>query len=184
MMNFTLELERQNSPGYKQIRNQIELKMKHDYSVHRRIVQNTPANPPPVPILPQSLKKIKFSDLDPLELARQLTLREFMLFEKITPFECLTRRQSRSKARNNTLEGTPHIDVFIQNSNDLTNWVGAMILSYTDARKRSQAIKYFTNVAEYCRQYNNFSSMMAIISAISSATIHRLKNMGTCHGKD
>lgn len=174
MLTFTVELEHQKSPGWQQIRKQIEMKMKMDYTIHRRIVQNQPTLPP-TPILPKNLKKIKLSDLDPLELARQLTLREYKLFVKITPYECLTRRQSKSKTRHNTLEGTPYIDAFIRNSNNLTNWVAAMILSYSDPKKRAQAIKYFTNVAEYCRQCNNFSSMMAIISALSSATIHRLK---------
>lgn len=174
MQEFAEQLQRQNNPGHDKITKLVEAKLNADDSSRRRLIQNSQV-PPPAPILPRNVKKMKILDLDPLELARQLTVREFKLFEKITPFECLTRRQRKSKLQNNSIESTRHIDAFIHNSNDLTNWVCYMILKYTEIKRRAQAIKYFVNVAEYCRQCNNFSSMMAVISALFSATIHRMK---------
>lgn len=174
MLAFAEQLQAQNNPGHDKIMKLVEAKLNQDNSSRRRMVQNSSV-PPPTPILPRNLKRMKIFDVDPLELSRQLTLREFKLFERITPFECLTRRIHKSKIKNLSIESTRYIDAFIQNSNGLTNWVSYMILKYTDPKKRAQAIKYFVNVAEYCRQCNNFSSMMAIISALYSATIHRMK---------
>lgn len=174
MLAFAEQLKRQNNPGHEKITKLVEAKLRADGSTPRRVIHNSTIAPPQ-PILPRNMKKMKILDVDPLELARQLTLREFKLFEKITPFECLTRRQRKTKLRNVSIESTRHIDSFIHNSNHLTNWVSYMILKYVETKKRAQAIRYFVSVAEYCRQCNNFSSMMAIISALFSATIHRMK---------
>lgn len=174
MQAFAEQLQRQNNPGHERITRLIEAKLNADGIAPRRLIQNLPMSPP-APILPRNVKKLKILDIDPLELARQLTVREFKLFEMITPFECLTRRQRKTKLRHTSIESTRHIDAFIHNSNHLTNWVSYMILKYAETKKRALAIKYFVNVAEFCRQCNNFSSMMAVISALFSATIHRLK---------
>lgn len=174
MQAFAEQLKRQNNPGHEKITKLVEAKLHFDETGSRRVIQNLPTSAPQ-PILPRNLKKMKILDVEPIELARQLTVREFKLFEKITPYECLTRRQRKTRLRNVSIETPRHIDAFIHNSNDLTNWVSHMILKYVDTKKRALAIKYFINVAEYCRQFNNFSSMMAIISALFSATIHRMK---------
>lgn len=51
--------------------------------------------PPPAPIVP---KRIELLDVDPLELARQLTITESQLYQKIRPSECLQRsKQSRTE---------------------------------------------------------------------------------------
>ncbi|SRR6266498_2664256 len=47
--------------------------------------------PPPPPILPKNIKKLKFLDIDPLEIARQLTIIESKLYNKIQPVECLNK---------------------------------------------------------------------------------------------
>jgi son of sevenless-like protein len=39
--------------------------------------------------VPRNFRKLKFMDIDPLELARQLTIMDGRLFAKITPQECL-----------------------------------------------------------------------------------------------
>ena len=49
-----------------------------------------------------------------------------------------------------------------------------MILRKQEVKKRVHLITYFVQVAEKCKQYNNFSSMTAIISALYSSPIHRL----------
>lgn len=45
----------------------------------------------PNPIVPRKLNKIKFLDLDPLEIARQLTIMDSRLCMRITPEECLSK---------------------------------------------------------------------------------------------
>jgi len=117
-------------------------------------------------------KKTRLTDLDYNEFARQLTLKEFELYSQITQTECLDKSWN---GKYGSLGGFPHIQKFIANSNDLTNFVSTEIVSHNDSKKRVTIIKYFVNVAEKCRSLNNFSSMTAIISALYSSPIHRLK---------
>lgn len=60
----------------------------------RKLSKTIPIGAPP-PILPRAnpTKKIKFLDMDPLEVARQLTLMESELFGKIRGSECLARAE-------------------------------------------------------------------------------------------
>ena len=46
---------------------------------------------PPAPIVPKTNKAMKLLDIEPLELARQLTIMESKLFSKIRAVECLNR---------------------------------------------------------------------------------------------
>lgn len=132
-----------------------------------------PISKPPAPLLKSSIiKKLKLLDIDYVELARQLTIREYKLFSNITKFACLAKVWGKKSGINDTIED---ISIFIKASNQLTNFVAYMILRKLDIRKRVQIIRYFVQVAEKCRQFNNFSSMTAIISALYSSPIHRLK---------
>jgi son of sevenless-like protein len=67
--------------------------------------------PPPPPIMPKLNKKLKLLDIDPLELARQLTLMESQLYQKIKPMECLQR------SREQRTENVDNITTVIQTSN-------------------------------------------------------------------
>lgn len=128
---------------------------------------------PPAPILKGfSIKKLKLQDIDYIEFARQITIREFLLFCQINKLACINKVWGKKSGLQETIEP---ITNFIKVSNQLTNFVAYMILRKDDAKKRVRAIRYFVQVAEKCRQYNNFSSMTAIISALYSSPIHRLK---------
>lgn len=128
---------------------------------------------PPAPLLKSfSLRKIKLSDIEYIELARQLTLREFDLYCKISKLASIHKVWGKKSGLNESIE---NITNFIKASNQLTNFVAYMILRKEDTRKRVPVIKFFVQVAEKCRAYNNFSSMTAIISALFSSPIHRLK---------
>lgn len=129
---------------------------------------------PPASIIKSSslMKKLKLLDIDYIELARQLTLREFNLYSKINRSACIMKVWGRKSGLSESFE---NITNFIKASNQLTNYVAYMILRKQDIKKRVQLIRYFVQVAEKCRQYNNYSSMTAIISALYSSPIHRLK---------
>lgn len=131
---------------------------------------NPPGNPPP-PILPRNLRKIKFLDIDPLELARQLSLVESKLFCQIQVNECLGKAWPKEFAK----EGTPNIKAMIDMSNALTRWVAETILLQPEQKKRASTIKHFILVADRCRSLNNFSTLMQIIAGLNSTPIYRLR---------
>lgn len=159
-------------PGSKNVADDIELVLQGEMLVKEPepvIVRGKV----PAPILKSfSLKKMKLQDIDYLELARQLTVREFELYRSISKLSCIHKVWGKRSGLNESIET---ITSFIKASNQLTNFVAYMILRKDEARKRVQVIRYFVMVAEKCRQYNNFSSMTAIISALYSSPIHRLK---------
>ncbi|KIY46592.1 ras GEF [Fistulina hepatica ATCC 64428] len=132
---------------------------------------NKPLGPPPTPVLPKSNKKPKLIDIDALEMARQLTLIESQLFQKIRPMECLQRaREQKQKS-----ESSDNITAVIQTSNRIANWVAEQVLSKEDSRRRASTVKHFIMIADRCRSMNNFSSMIAITSGLNTPPIRRLK---------
>jgi son of sevenless-like protein len=70
---------------------------------------------PPPSILPKNIKKLKFLDIDPLEIARQLTLIECKLYNKIQPVECLDKAWSKDEGG----DIAANIKAMIVNSNQV-----------------------------------------------------------------
>ena len=75
-------------------------------------------------------------DIDYVELARQLTLREFKLYCKITKFACLAKVWGKKSGLSESIDS---ITQFIKASNQLTNFVGYMILRKADPKKESKS---------------------------------------------
>ncbi|GAO45812.1 ras GEF [Saitoella complicata NRRL Y-17804] len=142
-----------------------------DASFRKMVLNLTTACPPP--ILPKNLKRLKFLDVDALELARQLTIIESRLYNKIKPEECLDKNWSKPEGSGGVV--AENIKAMILNSNQVTGWVAEAILTQPEIKKRVNLIKHFIAVADKCRQLNNFSTLTAIISGLNSAPIHRLK---------
>ena len=149
----------------------LEQRMLHgDEVLLKKMVMNN-NTPAPASILPKNLRKIKLLELDPLEVARQLTIMESTLYNKIKPFECLDKSWSKPDAP----EEAENIKAMILHSNQITAWVAEAILYQTDLKKRVSLIKHFVQIAEKCRGLHNFSTLTAIISGLNSAPIHRLR---------
>ena len=103
--------------------------------------------------------RLKILEIDPLELARQLTIMEFALYRKIKAIECLQRAREQKVG-----EHKDHITDVIQMTNkvrigsmlsyqnltspQIANWVNATILSKEDSRKRAALVKQFIAVAD------------------------------------
>ncbi|KAI8893365.1 ras guanine nucleotide exchange factor domain-containing protein [Globomyces pollinis-pini] len=153
--------------------------------VQRRVTADVIGNPPTTPkskragrpeefqppLLPKSLKRFTLIDLDPLEVARQLTIMESNLFLKIMPIELM----KQEWAKKNTTSLAVNVRAMTSLSTKITGWVVCTILQEADLKRRAFILKFFIKVAERCLMLNNFNTLLAIQSAFNSSTISRLK---------
>jgi hypothetical protein len=110
----------------------------------KKMILTLPA--PPEPILPKNRRMFRLLDLEPLEMARQLTIMDFKLYSAIRPIECLDKAWSNEESNVAT-----NIRSSIEYCNQVTSWVSDVILSQHDIKKRSVLIKYWVQVAEVKR---------------------------------
>jgi len=113
---------------------------------------------------------VSILDFDPLELARQFTIKESRIFCSILPEELLATewmKKSGSMAVNVRAMSTL--------STDLANLVADCILQADDPKQRAKLIKQWVKIANKCLELNNYDSLMAIICSLNSSTITRLK---------
>jgi len=113
---------------------------------------------------------ITILDFDPLELARQLTIKESRIFCSILPEELLDTewmRKSGSLAVNVRAMSTL--------STDLAHLVADSILYLEEPKKRAATIKHWVKIANKCLELNNYDSLMAIICSLNLSMISRLK---------
>lgn len=106
----------------------------------RRVVTPPFNTQPPSPITPKSMKKMKLAEIDPTELARQLTILESQLYRRIRHVDWLNKAW--------TTEAHTGINAMILHSNQLANWVVEVILGQCDMKRRVGMMKYFIQVAE------------------------------------
>ncbi|KAL4780063.1 ras guanine nucleotide exchange factor domain-containing protein [Aspergillus varians] len=151
----------------------VEL-IQHRLAGVERLKRSQPSiSNPPKPILPRKLNKLQFLKIDAREIARQLTLMEWSMFGKLQPEELLHKTWQR-KERPNAPPRAPNVRALIQYSNQLSSWVGALILAESDLKKRTQVIGHLVNVANECHELRNFSAMVSILSGLQSTPVYRL----------
>ena len=113
---------------------------------------------------------LSIMDFDPMELARQFTVKESRIFCSILPEELLDTewmKKSGSLAVNVRAMSTL--------STDLAHLVSDSILQLEEPKKRAVVIKHWIKIANQCLELNNYDSLMAIICSLNSSMISRLK---------
>ncbi|CAG7963862.1 unnamed protein product [Penicillium nalgiovense] len=138
---------------------------------HRRSISSI--STAPKPILPRKLDKLQFLKIDATEIARQLTIMEAHIFGKVQRDEFLNKNWQKKESPG-TPELAPNIRALIRYSNQLSNWVGALVLAESDVKKRTQVIGHLVNVANTCCQLRNYSAVVSILAGLESAPIYRL----------
>ncbi|KAI9712622.1 MAG: hypothetical protein M1812_006802 [Candelaria pacifica] len=141
----------------------------------------SPDTPLPAPIMSKSQMNtlkgwiisgaaISILDFDPLELARQLTIKASQIFCSILPEELLATEWMKKS-------GSVAVNVRAMStlSTNLANLVADSILHLEDAKKRALIIKQWIKIAKRCLELNNYDSLMAIICSLNSSTILRLR---------
>ncbi|KAI8881894.1 ras GEF [Backusella circina FSU 941] len=126
----------------------------------------------PEPIYPKNITNIQqLHEIEPLEMARQLSIMDFKLYSSIRPIELLGKAWS-----DHDVNGiAKNIKASIHYCNRLTSWVTDSILAHDEAKRRAAVIKFWVHVADYCRNHNNYNTCMAILSAFDNSAIGRLK---------
>ncbi|KAK9369632.1 ras guanine nucleotide exchange factor domain-containing protein [Lipomyces kononenkoae] len=109
-------------------------------------------------------------DFDPLELARQITVKESRLFCKIIPEELLGQEFSKKAGKSTAV----NVKSMSSLSTDLANLIGESILT-GDVKARMNTIRHWIRVAEKCLELKNYNCLMAITCALQSSVILRLK---------
>jgi hypothetical protein len=105
------------------------------------------------------------------EIAQQLTLLDFNIFQKIGPCEFLN--QSWNKPDGHIK--APNILRLTSRFNSIAFWVAWCILEGNDAKQRAMIMARFIEIAQHLLQLNNYSTTMAFIAGFNKSSILRLK---------
>ncbi|KAI1884026.1 hypothetical protein AGOR_G00222140 [Albula goreensis] len=100
-----------------------------------------------------------FMDFPVPDVAEELTRLDAELFGKVVPFQCVGCLWSH---RDKDERLSPSVKATIAQFNAITN-------------RRARVIEKWIRVAQECRQLKNFSSLKAILSALQSNAIYRLR---------
>uniref|UniRef100_A0A6Q2ZMM7 Rap guanine nucleotide exchange factor (GEF) 6 n=1 Tax=Esox lucius TaxID=8010 RepID=A0A6Q2ZMM7_ESOLU len=118
--------------------------------------------------------QITLLQLSTVEVAAQLSMRDFELFRNIESTEYvddLFKLLDSSGGAQQT-----RLKQFEEVINQETFWVATEILREANAVKRMKTIKHFIKIALHCRECKNFNSMFAIISGLNLAPVARLRS--------
>jgi hypothetical protein len=137
---------------------------------------------PPAPVVSKSLlltlktlpagSHFNVLEMNPLELARQLTIMESKIFCCILPEELVGQSDLFKKAGH---ESAVHVKQMSALTTQITGWIAECILDEADVKKRAQLVKYFIKLGDRCLLLNNFNALFAIQSALNASTIGRLR---------
>ncbi|XP_073743776.1 ral guanine nucleotide dissociation stimulator-like 3 isoform X6 [Callorhinus ursinus] len=110
------------------------------------------------------------------EVAEQLTLLDAELFSRVRPCECLGSVWSQ-RDRPGATSAAPTVRATVTQFNMVIGCVLGSVLGEQGlaAPQRAQRLEKWIRVAQRCRELRNFSSLRAILSALQSNPIYRLK---------
>uniref|UniRef100_A0A7N8YHU1 Rap guanine nucleotide exchange factor 6 n=1 Tax=Mastacembelus armatus TaxID=205130 RepID=A0A7N8YHU1_9TELE len=115
--------------------------------------------------------QISLLQLSTMEVAAQLSMRDFELFRNIESTEYVD-----DLFKLDSTAGSGNLKQFEEVINQETFWVATEILKEPNALKRMKTIKHFIKIALHCRECKNFNSMFAIISGLNLAPVARLRS--------
>ncbi|KAI8848736.1 ras guanine nucleotide exchange factor domain-containing protein [Chytridium lagenaria] len=116
--------------------------------------------------------RFKLIDLEPLEIARQITIIESDLFLSIQVREFL----DLAWMKDDKEIRAPNITRMIQWSNHVVHWIVSEIVAVKDSIKtRAQMFEKFIQVAQHLDKLNNFNGVKEVLAALQSSSVYRLK---------
>ncbi|TKS92449.1 Ral guanine nucleotide dissociation stimulator-like 1 [Collichthys lucidus] len=139
-----------------------------------------------------SLDQSGIMDFSAAAIAEQLTRMDSALFVNVVPYQCLGCVWSQRDKKENM---SPTIRATIAQFNAITNQVIMSLLCpptdliffqrpSTTPAQRARIIEKWIRVAQDCRRLKNFSSLRAILSALQSNAVYRLRKTWAAVSRD
>ncbi|XP_059533829.1 ral guanine nucleotide dissociation stimulator-like [Myotis daubentonii] len=121
-------------------------------------------------------EQVNILTFPPRLVAEQLTAMDVELFKKVLPHQCLgsvwsQRRKPGKEHMASTVSAT------VRQFNHVATCVITTCLGDPSmmAQDRAKVVEHWIKVAKECRSLRNFSSLHAILAALQSVAVHRLK---------
>lgn len=111
------------------------------------------------------------TEMEPLELAKQMTLMEATLLRKVRAKEF----HGTAWAKKDAEVRAPNLTKVININNQLSNWMITEILKLGSVGEMAEAIIKFIRVGKHMVQMNNFSGAMEVATALNNSAIGKLK---------
>mmetsp|Transcript_354 Transcript_354/g.481 ORF Transcript_354/g.481 Transcript_354/m.481 type:complete len:851 (-) Transcript_354:27-2579(-) len=134
---------------------------------------NKPVQQTPRPIKPKNIPaQLKFLDIHPQELARQLTL---IAYEEINTVTCRELTEVVHMQGAVTTLKSPNAEKVLERSDRIVIWVASEISMSVNSNQRSEVIKRFIQISDYCLQCNNFLDADAILNGLKHPAAQKMQ---------
>ncbi|XP_012415061.1 ral guanine nucleotide dissociation stimulator-like [Trichechus manatus latirostris] len=122
-------------------------------------------------------EKLNILSFPPKLVAEQLTMMDVELFKKVVPYDCLGSIWSQRKKKGKE-HLAPTVRATVTQFNSVVHCVITTCLGDRSmkAPDRASVVEHWIEVARECLIHRNFSSLHAILSALQSTPISRLKD--------
>eukprot|EP00112_Aurelia_sp_Birch-Aquarium-sp1_P000402 Seg1037.3 transcript_id=Seg1037.3/GoldUCD/mRNA.D3Y31 product="Rap guanine nucleotide exchange factor 1" protein_id=Seg1037.3/GoldUCD/D3Y31 len=124
---------------------------------------------PKPPVTIEVGSKYSLLDFHSLDLAQHMTMMDSDLFMKIGLAEIL----AWGKEQNESV--SPNLAEFIDHFNKMSYWCRTLILRELKQQEREKMFRKFLKIMKHCRRLSNFSSYLAILSALDCSPLRRLE---------